>query len=142
MEFSDHEKLDVEKIITSFNNLGILSGSCGKTEKISLSILSVCLIFFDNLFDFYYNSFIYTDIKALYGTLSGYLASRSSIEGSCYITALCETWPAHAHDVNIDDLMKLTDKKLRDLSYEWNAIQVSSIEDRGFNQTLFFNPGY
>lgn len=83
-----------------------------------------------------------SDIKILYGTLPGYVSYRSPNDGSHYITVLCEVWALYAAEANIDELLKLTDDRLREIPLDLDRVQVSSTEDRGFNKTLYFNPGY
>lgn len=80
----------------------------------------------------------------LYGTLPGYVSHRHATTGSHYIDVLCEVWAEHAHDKELDILMKKVDGLLRVRTFGESSeyVQICSTENRGFHRALFFNPGF
>lgn len=82
-----------------------------------------------------------SDIMILYGTLPGYVAHRHRETGSHYIDVLCDVWAKHAHNKDLDILMKKVDSVMRERSFD-GLVQVPSTENWGFSRALYFNPGY
>lgn len=84
----------------------------------------------------------FSDIKICYGTLPGFQAFRDPNDGSWYIQVLCDVFAEHAHDTELDVLLKIIGNTMSTRRTEKMYIQTSSNTDRGFYKSLFFNPGY
>ncbi|CAO1410537.1 unnamed protein product [Diamesa serratosioi] len=80
-----------------------------------------------------------SDILICYGTVPGFQTHRDTETGSWYITELCKVFAEHSCDCHIDDLLKLVGANTL-LIRDNGRLQVASIENRGFNKLLFFNP--
>jgi hypothetical protein len=84
----------------------------------------------------------FSDIKICYGTLPGFQAFRDPNDGSWYIQVLCDVFAEHAHDTELDVLLKIIGNTMSTRRTEKMYIQTSSNTDRGFYKSLFFNPCY
>lgn len=82
------------------------------------------------------------DMKICYSTIPGYNAFRDPKAGSWYIAAMCQVFSDNAHDTHLEDLLKLVGTRVSIMRTEHSELQTPSNEDRGFNKTLYFNPGY
>ena len=51
-------------------------------------------------------------------------------------------WSEHAHDTDVEQLMKLVGKQMASLRTENLGMQTLASEQYGFYDLLFLNPGY
>lgn len=82
------------------------------------------------------------DMKICYSTVPGYNAFRDPIDGSWYVQVFCKVFSEHAHDTHLEDLLKIIGEHMNTKRTERDHLQTVSNEDRGFNKTLYFNPGF
>lgn len=82
------------------------------------------------------------DMKICFATVPGYYAYRDKEHGSWYVSVLCTVFAQSAHDCHLEELLKMVGNHLSEQRSEKHEMQTSSNEDRGFNKTLYFNPGY
>ncbi|XP_022907697.2 caspase Dronc-like [Onthophagus taurus] len=78
------------------------------------------------------------DILICYCTVPDYNAYRHTIEGSWYINDLCQVFMEHAHDTDIEHLLKMVDEKLRNRN-DKDRWQTSEYENLGFKD-CYLNP--
>lgn len=60
--------------------------------------------------------------------------------GTWYIQAICKVFMEHAHDTDIENLLKLVDVELKDLCSEDGNMQTTSYENRAF-KVCYLHPG-
>lgn len=63
-------------------------------------------------------------------------------EGSWYVQELCKVFADHAHDTDLEVMLKLVMGRLMEYRTEKHHLQTPSVESWGFKSALFFNPGY
>nr|XP_022907703.1 caspase Dronc-like [Onthophagus taurus] len=78
------------------------------------------------------------DILICYSTIEDFSAYRDPRLGSWYITDLCQVFMEHAHDTDIERLLKMVDQKLRDRNHK-DIWQTSNYESLGF-KLCYLNP--
>lgn len=89
------------------------------------------------------NMSTYADMFICFSTVPGFAAHRDTHRGSWFVESMCEVWAKHAHDTNVEELMKLVGKHANTYRTEQNnALQTLASEQRGFFDVLFLNPGY
>lgn len=85
----------------------------------------------------------YADMFICFSTVPGFAAHRDKHKGSWFVESMCEVWAEHAHELDVEQLMKLVGKKTSTLRTEQsNALQTLAGEHRGFFDLLYLNPGY
>lgn len=70
--------------------------------------------------------------------ITGFASHRNVLHGTWYIQAICKVFMEHAHDTDVESLLKMVDCALSTLSNSGSK-QTSSFENRGF-KTCFFHP--
>lgn len=83
-----------------------------------------------------------SDMLICYATPEGYSTMRDPVEGSWYIKYLCDVMAEHAHNTSMEDILKLTDMRIRNLRTEEGNLQTGNFINLGFYKKLFFNPGF
>lgn len=82
-------------------------------------------------------------LKLCFLSLPGFSANRDVMEGSWFVQELCKVFAMHAHDTDIEVMLKII---MGRLMTEWRTddmtLQTPSIESLGFRCALFFNPGH
>ncbi|EAT36368.1 AAEL011562-PA [Aedes aegypti] len=85
----------------------------------------------------------YADMLICFSTVPGYAAHRDKQYGSWFVESMCKVWAQHAHDTDVEQLMKLVGKDSSTYRTEHhNALQTLGSEQRGFFNVLYLNPGY
>ncbi|XP_062699628.1 caspase Dronc-like [Aedes albopictus] len=85
----------------------------------------------------------YADMLICFSTVPGYAAHRDRQYGSWFVESMCKVWSKHAHDTDVEQLMKLVGKDSSTYRTEQNnALQTLGSEQRGFFNVLYLNPGY
>lgn len=83
------------------------------------------------------------DMLICFPTVPGYAAHRDREYGSWFVESMCKIWSKHAHDTDVEQLMKLVGKDASTYRTEQNnALQTLGSEQRGFFNLLYLNPGY
>ncbi|KAJ6638149.1 Caspase Dronc, partial [Pseudolycoriella hygida] len=83
-----------------------------------------------------------SDIKICYATVPGFETHRDPDTGSWYVQVLCEVFAEHAHEHNLDDMLKMIGEKTSRIRTDKGELQTTSTEENGFHKHLYFNPGY
>ncbi|XP_058834137.1 caspase Dronc [Topomyia yanbarensis] len=85
----------------------------------------------------------FADMFICFSTVPGFAAHRDLHNGSWFVESMCEVWAKHAHDTDVEQLMKLVGKHASLYRTEQNnALQTLASEQRGFFDVLYLNPGY
>lgn len=85
----------------------------------------------------------YADMFICFSTVPGFAAHRDLLNGSWFVESMCEVWSKHAHDTDVEQLMKLVGKHASLYRTDQsNALQTLASEQRGFFNVLYLNPGY
>lgn len=85
----------------------------------------------------------YGDMLICFSTVPGFAAHRDLHNGSWFVESMCKVWAEHAHDTDVEQLMKLVGTDASTYRTEQsNALQTLGSEQRGFFNILFLNPGY
>lgn len=85
----------------------------------------------------------YGDMLICFSTVPGFAAHRDRETGSWFVESMCKIWAKHAHDTDVEQLMKLVGKDASAYRTEQNnALQTLGSEQRGFFNVLYLNPGY
>lgn len=74
--------------------------------------------------------------------LSGFSSNRDIEQGSWFVQELCRVLASHAHDTDLETMLKIIMGRLIDWRTDDMCLQTSSYESFGFACALFFNPGY
>lgn len=82
---------------------------------------------------------VYDTIIA-HSTLQGFQSHRDIYEGSWYINCLCKVFMEHAHNEDIENLLKKVDSKLRKMISLQATWQCCCFDNVGF-KTCFLHPG-
>ncbi|KAI4461939.1 caspase [Holotrichia oblita] len=77
------------------------------------------------------------DMLLAYATVPGFVSHRDAVMGTWYIQSICKTFTEHAHDTDVENLLKIVDENL-EKTYKTHR-QTSSYENRGFKR-CFLNP--
>lgn len=83
-----------------------------------------------------------SDVLVCYATTPGYETHRDTDKGSWYIQNLCDVLAERAHNTAMEDIIKCTDSRVRQLRSPEGTMQTGSFKNLGFNKKLFFNPGF
>uniref|UniRef100_A0A182M9Q2 Caspase n=1 Tax=Anopheles culicifacies TaxID=139723 RepID=A0A182M9Q2_9DIPT len=84
----------------------------------------------------------YCDMLVCYATVPGFAAHRDTNTGSWFVESMCKIWSEHAHDTDVEILMKLVGEYAATYRTEGSALQTICTEQRGFFKQLYLNPGY
>ncbi|XP_055613753.1 caspase Dronc [Uranotaenia lowii] len=84
----------------------------------------------------------YADMFICFSTVPGFAAHRDKFKGSWFVESMCDEWAKHAHDTDVEQLMKLVGKNTSMYRTEQNNLQTLASEQRGFFDLLYLNPGY
>lgn len=77
-------------------------------------------------FQLFHTSLNYTDLSL------GFVSHRDPQTGTWYIQTICEVFMEHAHDTDVESMLKMVDAKLAKLVANSNSRQTTSYENRGF----------
>nr|CAD7596664.1 unnamed protein product [Timema genevievae] len=83
----------------------------------------------------------YSDMLIAHSTLPGYTSNRDIYRGTWFVQAICKIFMEHAHDTDVEDMLKMVDQKLANSASEVHSMQTSCYENRGFRRKFYFNPG-
>uniref|UniRef100_A0A2M4AQU3 Putative caspase-1 n=1 Tax=Anopheles triannulatus TaxID=58253 RepID=A0A2M4AQU3_9DIPT len=84
----------------------------------------------------------YCDMLVCYATVPGFAAHRDTNTGSWFVESMCKVWAEHAHDTDVENMMKLVGAHASTYRTETAALQTICTEQRGFFKLLYLNPGY
>lgn len=84
----------------------------------------------------------FADMYICYSTVPGFSAHRDTSLGSWLVESMCKVWAKHAHDTDVEQLMKLVGKEMASYRTEHYGMQTLASEQYGFFDLLFLNPGY
>ncbi|KAF5273981.1 hypothetical protein FQA39_LY01097 [Lamprigera yunnana] len=79
-----------------------------------------------------------SDILIAYSTIPGFVSYREPTRGSWYIRSLCKIFMEHAHDTDVEKLLKMADGKLSNLEANGQK-QTATFINRGF-KTCYLHP--
>ncbi|XP_043651038.1 caspase Dronc isoform X2 [Drosophila teissieri] len=82
------------------------------------------------------------DTLVCYANTPGYVSHRDLHTGSWYIEKFCEVMADHAHDTNLEDILKKIHASVGDRRSKEGSMQTGAFENLGFNKKLYFNPGF
>ncbi|GJQ75906.1 cysteine-type endopeptidase [Trypoxylus dichotomus] len=77
------------------------------------------------------------DMLLAFATIPGFVSHRDPKLGTWYIQAICKIFMEHAHDTDVENLLKIVDENLAQ-NYTSHR-QTSSYENRGFKR-CYLNP--
>lgn len=80
------------------------------------------------------------DMLIAFSTLPGDRSYRDTCLGTWYMQAICKAFMEHAHDTDIENLLKVVDYNLKHLRSADGNMQTSSYENRGF-RLCYLHPG-
>lgn len=80
----------------------------------------------------------YGDMLIAYSTIPGFVSYRIPKTGSLFIESLCKIFMEHACDTDVETMLKLIDKELKNRN---NIKQTTNFENRGFHKVCYINPG-
>ena len=76
-------------------------------------------------------------------TLPGFETHRDIHEGSWFVQALCHVLAKHAHNTDLEVMLKLVMSHLiNEYRTEDYRLQTPAVHSLGFKHALFFNPGF
>lgn len=81
-----------------------------------------------------------SDMLVAYATVPGFVSHRDTQKGTWYIQLFCQTVMEHAHDTDIEGILKIVDAGLSNLESSFNTKQTSNYENRGFRR-CYLHPG-
>lgn len=81
------------------------------------------------------------DMLIAHSTLPHYKSHRDIYVGSWYIQLICEVFMLHAHDTDVEEMLKMVDYQLAELKSEHKTMQTSSYTNEGFNRRCYIHPG-
>uniref|UniRef100_A0A2M4CSE3 Putative caspase-1 n=1 Tax=Anopheles darlingi TaxID=43151 RepID=A0A2M4CSE3_ANODA len=84
----------------------------------------------------------YCDMLVCYATVPGFAAHRDTNTGSWFVESMCKVWAEYAHDIDVENMMKLVGAYASTYRTETAALQTICTEQRGFFKLLYLNPGY
>lgn len=83
-----------------------------------------------------------TDMKVCYATMRGFEALRDTKLGSWYVISTCKIWSEHAHNKDLDHLMRMVGEDSSLNQSEKGYRQTATNEEIGWYRALYFNPGF
>ncbi|KAK7080920.1 hypothetical protein SK128_000721 [Halocaridina rubra] len=158
---SDNEFLNVNDIIERFNNrecealkgkpkIFIFQYCRGTTADIGVPFETRLATFDRGLpaeTDSAYQSQVvigrdptFTDMYIIYSTVEGFESFRSPQRGSWLMEAICMVFMEHAHDKELETLMKKVSRIVRQNYSDDGYKQVCEYTQRGFDRHFYFNP--
>uniref|UniRef100_A0A1Q3FLD2 Putative caspase-1 n=1 Tax=Culex tarsalis TaxID=7177 RepID=A0A1Q3FLD2_CULTA len=84
----------------------------------------------------------YADMYICFSTVPGFSAHRDTNHGSWLVESMCQVWTKHAHDTDVEQLMKLVGAEMARYRTENFGMQTLASEQFGFYKLLYLNPGY
>lgn len=84
----------------------------------------------------------FADMYICFSTVPGFSAHRDTSLGSWLVESMCKVWAKHAHDTDVERLMKLVGKEMASYRTEHYGMQTLASEQYGFYDLLYLNPGY
>ncbi|XP_045592525.1 caspase Dronc isoform X2 [Procambarus clarkii] len=82
----------------------------------------------------------YTDMYIAYSTVEGFVSFRHPKRGSWLMEAICFVFMNNACDHELDSLMKMVSRRVRDNYTDDGNKQVCEFVNRAFDRHFFFNP--
>jgi len=82
---------------------------------------------------------IMSDALVCFSTIPGNVSYRDSYLGSWYIYCLTETFMNHAHNTNIEELLRMTNNRMTQINDGQDNRQVSAWLAIAFNKKFYFN---
>ncbi|XP_042874475.1 caspase-1-like isoform X2 [Penaeus japonicus] len=82
----------------------------------------------------------YTDMYIAYSTVEGFVSFRHPERGSWLMEALCQVFMKHAHKLELESLMKMVSRRVRQNYSDDGSKQVCEFVQRAFDRHFYFNP--
>nr|XP_053629348.1 LOW QUALITY PROTEIN: uncharacterized protein LOC128686445 [Cherax quadricarinatus] len=82
----------------------------------------------------------YTDMYIVYSTVEGFVSFRHPERGSWLMEAICDVFMNHSCDKELETLMKMVSRKVRQNYTDDGNKQVCEFVQRAFDRHFFFNP--
>lgn len=82
------------------------------------------------------------DTLVCYANTPGYVTHRDLDTGSWYIQKFCQVMADHAHDTDLEDILKKTSEAVGNKRTKKGSMQTGAYDNLGFNKKLYFNPGF
>lgn len=83
-----------------------------------------------------------SDMLECYASTPDFKTMRDTKDGSWYIQHLCNAMAKHAHNMDMEEILKITDSTVSKLRCDEGKLQTASFHNHGFSRKLFFNPGF
>ena len=80
----------------------------------------------------------FTDMFIVYSTVGGFASVRHPERGTWLMEALCSVFWKHAREVELEQLMKMVDRRVSENEEDDGSKQVCEIVQRGFNKYFYF----
>ncbi|KAH8315922.1 hypothetical protein KR074_001639 [Drosophila pseudoananassae] len=84
----------------------------------------------------------FKDTLVCHANTGGYMTLRDTLSGSWYIQTFCRMMADHAHNLNLEEILKITSASVSKMRAKNGSMQMGSFDNIGFNHKLFFNPGF
>ncbi|XP_017784731.1 PREDICTED: caspase Dronc-like [Nicrophorus vespilloides] len=81
-----------------------------------------------------------SDLLVINSTLLNYESHRDIYVGTWYIQLMCEVFMEHSHNTHVEDMCKITQKRLQEQRSGNHSMQTSEIRNIAFN-LCYLNPG-
>nr|XP_027232060.1 caspase-1-like isoform X2 [Penaeus vannamei] len=82
----------------------------------------------------------YTDMYIAFSTVEGFVSFRHPERGSWLMEAICQVFMKHAHKMELESLMKMVSRRVRQNYSDDGSKQVCEFVQRAFDRHFYFNP--
>ncbi|XP_047479140.1 uncharacterized protein LOC125032144 [Penaeus chinensis] len=82
----------------------------------------------------------YTDMYIAFSTVEGFVSFRHPERGSWLMEAICQVFMKHAHNLELESLMKMVSRRVRQNYSDDGSKQVCEFVQRAFDRHFYFNP--
>lgn len=82
----------------------------------------------------------FSDLLVCHPSADGFRAHRDRQRGSWYLELICKVFMEHAHDTDVQTMLKLVENDLQKRISEIQTKQTSSVTDKAF-RICYLNPG-
>ncbi|XP_017133879.1 caspase Dronc [Drosophila elegans] len=82
------------------------------------------------------------DTLVCYANTPGFVTHRDTETGSWYIQKFCDVMAEHAHNTNVEDILKKTNASVGNMRTKNGSMQTGAFDNLGFNKKLYLNPGF
>lgn len=82
----------------------------------------------------------FTDMYIVYSTVEGFVSFRHPNRGSWLMEAICHVFMNNAHNSELESLMKMVSRRVRENYTDDGSKQVCEFVQRAFDRHFYFNP--